>query len=387
MADFIDVDEFEEQMDPEELDNVPVGYREFRDAEGIPVHNGLYVEDVNELEVGEWDRTGQHGAFVNLYGNQGLNDMQVHELEPGGQTTRQRHVYEAIVYVSQGQGLTAIGHEDDETIFEWEQHAMFLLPPNVPYRHVNSSENADARLIADTPLPQYCNMFRDHDFFFDCEYDFWDDVEGDGGYGGEGQLREGDAFPVVWDANFIPDVKRFENLETWHHRGAGGISVLLPMPGTDVSKRKRTLRTGVGLKAHLSEFPVGTYKKAHRHGPGAFVGILAGEGYSLLWEETMDQIIKVDWKPGSVVAPPALWYHQHFNTGEERARYFAMHSPDMGTVNDSEVFDPHREIHQIEYVDEDPDIRELFDQELAEDGLSSRMPPETYTDPDYEIKL
>jgi hypothetical protein len=44
--------------------------------------------------------------------------------------------------------------------------------------------------------------------------------------------------------------------------------------------------------------------------------------------------------------------------------------------------DPARD--QIEYPDEDPWIRQKFQDELAERGLTSSMPDEAYQDPRFE---
>ena len=38
------------------------------------------------------------------------------------------------------------------------------------------------------------------------------------------------------------------------------------------------------VRAYLA-VPVATYKKAHRHGAGAHVIILKGEGFSVVWKE------------------------------------------------------------------------------------------------------
>lgn len=368
MVDFIDVETFEANN---EIDSVPDEYEEWRDDEGIPVHTGLAVKDVNELETEPWDRTGQRGALINLYGMEGIVDLQLQEIRPDERTTRQHHLYEEVVYVTDGTGATVIEGEDDEQMFEWEKGALFVIPQNTPYRHVSLSDQP-ARLISQTFLPQLLTLVTDHSLIFEPDRNMWTD-KNDDFYSGSGTIREGSSFPVVWEANFVPDIQRFEKLETWHLRGAGGQSVRFPLSQTS-------------MWAHISEFPVGTYKKAHRHRPGAAVGVLAGTGYSLMWREGWDELVKIPWQEGSIFVPPARWYHQHFNTGQDPARYFAIHAPDLGTLKKNGMFDPHIPANYIEYVDEDPAIRKEYDAELAKVGLETKMPEECYRDPDYTFQ-
>src|SRR6267142_1276393 len=156
-----------------------------------------------------------------------------------------------------------------------------------------------------------------------------------------------------------------QQLHLWKERGAGGRHVNFDLAGNVMG-------------SHISEFPVGRYKKAHRHGPGAHVTILSGQGYSLLWPEHGEPT-RVDWKPGSVVVPPSQWFHQHFNSGADPARYLALRwnswrynfvalgddKPIEVSVKDGGT--------QIEYEDEDPKIHEFFESCLHKAGARCRM--------------
>ena len=131
------------------------------------------------------------------------------------------------------------------------------------------------------------------------------------------------------------------------------------------------------LICHISEFPVGTYKKAHRHDAGANVVLLGGTGYSLLWAEGQPRM-KIDWHERSMFVPPNMWFHQHFNTGPEPARYLAIRFGSMKfPIGKSFGVDESLKSggSQIEYEDEDPEIRALYEAELAKKGVKIQMPP------------
>ncbi len=116
------------------------------------------------------------------------------------------------------------------------------------------------------------------------------------------------------------------------------------------------------MSAHIEEYPVGTYPRAHWHGPGAHILILSGAGYSLLWEPGKPRK-RIDWKPGSLFAPPAKWFHQHFNPGKEPARYLALKP--WGFTYQVEDLVKTLEVEasggtQIDYQDQDPEIHQTF---------------------------
>jgi hypothetical protein len=155
----------------------------------------------------------------------------------------------------------------------------------------------------------------------------------------------------------------------WKERGAGGVNAMLEMASNNT-------------KSHISEFPIGTYKKAHRHGPGAHLVLLSGTaGYSLIWtKEDRSDMIKCDWQLGSMVTVPSdNCIHQHFNSGTTRARYLALRPGDMGLYKgkggggDFADRSMKEGGWQIEYEDEDREIHKIFEEELAANGAKCKM--------------
>ena len=86
-----------------------------------------------------------------------------------------------------------------------------------------------------------------------------------------------------------------------------------------------------------------------------------------------------------MIVPPNMWFHQHFNTGTEPARYLAFKHEVVSVRNAQGV--PKAWISQrvggdqIDYADESPCVRDTFRSALAEHGLEPRM------DDVYEAEL
>ena len=131
------------------------------------------------------------------------------------------------------------------------------------------------------------------------------------------------------------------------------------------------------MHAHMSEMPVGTYKKAHRHGADFHVFSVTGTGYSLFWYEDEEDYVRVDWQHGVVFAPPDAIYHQHFNSGTTRARYMALRDGKGGFIAPNTPVGGDVSLKkggiQVEYEDEDPRVHRIFEEELAKRGQECRM--------------
>src|SRR5258706_8384206 len=207
-------------------------------------------------------------------------------------------MFEELVYVVSGRGATTIWNDNGQKrTFEWQEGSLFSPPLNTHYQHFNGSGTQPARYLAVTSAPIMINLIHNIDFIFNCPYTFQDRFNSEDDYfSKEGTWYAG----RLWETNFVPDVKNLKLLE-WKERGAGGSQVRFQIAESTIC-------------GQVSQFLVGTYKKAHYHGPGAHVIILSGEGYSLMWPKGQP-IKRYEWKPGSMVVPPGDWFHQHFNSG------------------------------------------------------------------------
>ncbi|MCH7654701.1 MAG: cupin domain-containing protein [Chloroflexi bacterium] len=347
------------------------GYAAFQATEGIPIITGFAVDDLRAVEVKPWARLECLGTYINLDGAGNTNDAYVAEIEPGKKMAPERHLFEKNIYVLSGRGATLVGDDPKSRIsFEWHKGSVFSVPINTWHQHLNGSGTEPARFVAVTTAPLTMNLFHNDGFIFDNPYVFEDRVSPAKAFSGEGTMFSSvNGRTNAWETNFVPDIETFTTF-TWKERGAGGAHIKL-----ELAEQTQT--------AHISEFPVGTYKKAHRHGPGAHVIIVKGMGYSLLWPShgsPHDGMERVDWKPGAMVVPPNGWFHQHFNGGTTPARYlafrwnsqkyfFSLGSPMEGDTDVSVKLGG----GQIEYEDEEPMIHELFEEALAKVGTSSQM--------------
>ena len=242
--------------------------------------------------------------------------------------------------------------------FEWGKGSLFAIPLNAWHQFFNGSGREPARFVAVTNSPGIINLYEDVDFIFNTAHDFKNRFNGEPDY----FANRGEQKGLLLETNFVADAINLPLISA-KERGAGGGHI------------RFNLARG-SMNCHISQFPIETYKKGHAHGPGAHVIILSGEGYSMMWPEG-EEPKRYDWKEGTMIVPPNMWFHQHFNTGTTPGRYLAFKHEVVSIRNAQGV--PKAWISrrvggdQIDYIDENPVVRETFAAELAKKGMKPRM--------------
>lgn len=361
-------------------------YEKWIREEGIPIVEGYGIEDVTVLPRKAWARTGGKGAYIQLKGMEGFTGMYVGEIPPGGALNVEKHLYEELIYILHGVGATEVwtGSDEKKTIqFEWHQGSLFAVPLNCSHRMVNGSREP-AIFLAVTSAPLMIDLLHDIRFVFRCDYQFEDRFDGRADYFVPTSRRREQGGFFNWESNFIADA-RGALVDPSEAKGYGVRITSFDMGGST-------------LVGHIAEWPVGRYHKAHFHQGGAILLILHSEGYTLMWPQEAgvrpyrsgneDQVVKVDWREGSVFSPPTGWFHQHFNTGNENARQLAFrYSGQSGNylfgvwkaINKEGVRTSIRDGGTlIEYEDEDPQIRKDFETTISKAAIAMEMPAFQY---------
>ena len=353
-------------------------YSKWQREEGVPINRGFWA-DLNTTEVAYWERKGCLGAYVNLADQESI-DTYVAEIPASGQTKPQRFMYEETIYILSGRGATTVWYQGmPKHTFEWQEGSLFSPPLNSWHQHFNGQGDRPVRYVALTTAPHYINLFHSKEFIYDNPFIFPDRYRPEPDYfSGKGEQKvfavpdsEGARYRGrvrrQWKTNFIPDVPRFDQL-TDHNRA---------MYAAGAARSVNFALSENTLGGHIVRIESGFYKKAHRHGPGAHLIIIRGSGYSLIWEEGKERV-RVDWKPGIMFSPPDMWYHNHFSTGREPTLQLAVH-----WLSGGEYIGIHRGIEQdygeqIEYEDEDPEIRKEFEDHCRKNRTDMKMPPVVY---------
>ena len=342
-------------------------YLEWAEAEGVPIIEDFGV-DLNGLEMRPWPRFGVDGAIVHLKGRGDFISVFRFDIRPGGKSAPLHHLYEQVVYVLSGNGSTTVEAGDGSShTFEWAAGSMFALPTNVKHQHFNGSGREAARLSITNNLCVVMNLFRNADFIFGSDYEFVGKEYGASDFSGAGQYIPAPRDRAMWETNFVPSVEMAELLSD-DKRGEGSATQIF-------------ILSDVGMHAHCAQMPVGTYKKAHRHGSDYHVMVIDGKGFSLFWYEGDRDFVRIDWEPGWMFAPPDQMYHQHFNTGSSVVRYMATAIGNsrypfternrQGKLGvDVSVKDGGM---QLEFEDQDPRVHEVYLSALAKNGVRCTM--------------
>jgi oxalate decarboxylase/phosphoglucose isomerase-like protein (cupin superfamily) len=327
--------------------------------EGLDIIGAHYIPNLHTVELKPWLRRGGYGVYINHEASRTSNDCYVCEIPPGKQLEPQRQLFEEMIYTIDGRGSTSVWNDEGKRVtFEWKKGALFAIPLNVWHQHFNGSGKEAARYVAVTNAPMVINLYESADFVFNTAFDFKSRFNGEPDY----FTNKGEQKGLLLSTNFVPDAINLPLISA-KERGAGGGHIRF-----DLAKGS--------MNSHISQFPVGTYKKGHAHGPGAHVIILSGEGYSLMWPEG-DEPRRYDWQEGSMIVPPNMWYHQHFNLGKTPARYMAFKHEVVSIRNAQGV--PKAWISkrlggdQIDYVDEIHSIRKEYKEEIEKRGIKFDM--------------
>lgn len=393
-----DVPEATHWHEPEKNKNAGYGawkrpntpYDDFMISQGVPIHRGIGMRKVQELELKPWARMGGRGAFIQLYGTEGLWGCYLVEVPGAGSLNVERHLYEEIFLVIEGRGSTEVWNDGQArpSNFEWQRGSLFSVPINTMHRIVNASAQP-ALLLVGTTAPNMINLLRNTQVIFDTPAIFRDRYDGSSDYFKNRDEIEPDPLRglAMRRSNIIPDIFTTD-LHLDNRRSPG-------------YKRVEPRMAGNVFYQFIGEHENGRYSKAHAHASAAVLICIGGKGYTYTWpveygqtpwkDGNADKVLRQDYESvGMVSAAPMNgdWFHQHFGTSKEPLRLLAWYGPNnhrahkAGLPGEKAIDEGAIDIRDggtaVPYWDEDPFIRKEWEEIVAREGVVSRMEDELF---------
>lgn len=251
--------------------------------------------------------------------------------KPGRWGGGHRHFFEAVYYVSGGNGR----EEQDGVTYEWGGEGLLCVPTFAVHRHYT-----DVPGDPDLDEIRFCVKSYLYEQLGICDYEFYDisrrALEAMGGkvpqwYGTRNEWLEnimsarravtrwkGGKPKTVYDRylkelvdenHWYRNTRRFIPCAEvpWEDTRQGRIKWMIH-PGTECC-----IRT---LDIYIQELPPGSRSGKHRHVGEELIYVLEGKGYDIHDGE------RYDWEAGDLVCVPVLTAHQHFNADCERPAKF-----------------------------------------------------------------
>ena len=350
-------------------------YERFMISEGVPVVGGFGVSAVSDTSMAPWRRLGCDGAYFKFFGSDGVTGMYVGRIAPGGATLPERHLYEKMIYILEGEGVGEFQQRDHvPQNLLWQPGSLLSPPLNTLHRLMNYSDRP-ALFLAITTAPMALDHYRNEEFIFHSDFVFNDRYGGQSDYfdSGDGHFTDRNHRNWMHQSNFISDVREVRR------DGRNGKTNRVKITRFEIADNN--------LIGQLVEWPAGRYRKAHCRSGGVTLLILQSSGYSLMWPSDIgpqpysnglaDQVVRLDWAPGSLFSPPPNWFHQHFNTGAGPAQTLAFYCGSERFPLTRPADGPSRARFGVtrhpggllEFDGDDPTIRRLYEAELAKNGI------------------